>query len=60
MTLLQLKYFLEAARTGSFTMAAKNLFVAQSSLSYAIHELEHELGVPLFVGSAGKMKIELA
>ena len=59
MTLLQLKYFLEAARTGSFTMAAKNLFVAQSSLSYAIHELEHELGVPLFVRSAGKKKIEL-
>ena len=59
MTLLQLKYFLEAAKAGSFTLAANNLFVAPSSLSYAIHELEHELGVPLFVRSAGKKKIEL-
>ena len=49
MTLQQIKYFLEVAKTQNFTAAAKNLFVAQSSLSYAIHELEHELGVPLFV-----------
>ena len=54
MTLQQIKYFLEVARTQQFTSAAKNLFVAQSSLSYAIHELEHELGVPLFVRNMNK------
>ena len=54
MTLQQIKYFLEVAKTQKFTTAAKNLFVAQSSLSYAIHELEHELGVPLFVRNLNK------
>lgn len=54
MTLQQIKYFLEVAKTQQFTSAAKNLFVAQSSLSYAIHELEHELGVPLFVRNMNK------
>lgn len=54
MTLQQIKYFLEVAKTQKITLAAKNLFVAQSGLSYAIHELEHELGVPLFVRNANK------
>lgn len=54
MTLQQIKYFLEVAKTQKFTSAAKNLFVAQSSLSYAIHELELELGVPLFVRNLNK------
>lgn len=54
MTLQQIKYFLEVAKTQKFTSAAKNLFVAQSSLSYSIHELEHELGVPLFVRNMNK------
>lgn len=54
MTLQQIRYFLEVAKTQNFTAAAKNLFVAQSSLSYAIHELEHELGVPLFVRNMNK------
>ena len=49
MTLQQIRYFLEIAKTKNFTEAAKNLFVSQSSISYAIHELEHELNVPLFV-----------
>lgn len=49
MTLMQLRYFCEVARTRQFTAAANNLYVAQSSLSYAIHELESELGVPLFI-----------
>ncbi|MDO4555884.1 MAG: LysR family transcriptional regulator, partial [Lachnospiraceae bacterium] len=49
MTLMQLMYFREVAKTRHFTAAANNLYVAQSSLSYAIHELEKELGVPLFI-----------
>lgn len=49
MTLMQLVYFCEVAKTRQFTAAANNLYVAQSSLSHAIHELENELGVPLFI-----------
>ncbi len=49
MTLMQLRYFLEVSKTRHFTAAANNLYVAQSSLSHAIHELENELGVPLFI-----------
>ena len=54
MTLQQLKYFLEVAAAQRFTAAANNLYVAQSSLSYAIQELEHELGVPLFARNFNK------
>lgn len=54
MTLTQLEYFLEIARTRSFTEAASNLFVSQSSLSYAIRELENELDVSLFVRRPNK------
>lgn len=58
MTLLQLQYFREVARTKHFTAAAENLHVAQPSLSYSIKELENSLGVPLFSRSASK-KIDL-
>ena len=49
MTLAQLMYFMEIVKTKSFTEAANNLYVSQSSLSYAIRELEAELDVPLFI-----------
>lgn len=54
MTLQQIKYFLEVAKTKRFTTAAQNMFIAQSSLSHAIQELEHEIGVPLFVRNMRK------
>lgn len=54
MTLTQLKYFLEVAKTRHFTAAANNLYVAQSSLSYAIRELEAELDAPLFIRRPNK------
>lgn len=54
MTLLQLIYFQEAAKTSSYTIAATNLYVSQSSISYSIQELERELSVPLFTRSGGK------
>ncbi len=54
MTLMQLKYFCEVTKTRHFTAAANNLYVAQSSLSHAIHELESELGVPLFIRCTNK------
>lgn len=48
MTIQQLKYVLEVNKTGSINRAAKNLFVAASSVSNAIHALEKELGYPIF------------
>ncbi len=59
MTLMQLRYFCEVAQTRNFTAAAKNLYVAQSSISVAIRELESELGLPLFI-RGNKRKIELS
>ncbi len=49
MTFQQLQYLLEVHRTGSFTAAAKNLFVTQSSVSNAITALETEIGAPIFI-----------
>ena len=48
MTIQQCKYVLEIARAGSFSEAAKQLFIAQSSLSVSIKSLEQELGIKIF------------
>ncbi len=48
MTLLQLKYFLALANNLHYTKTAQELHISQPSLSYAISELEKELGVRLF------------
>jgi DNA-binding transcriptional LysR family regulator len=48
MNLQQLRYFLAAAEHGSFTAAARSLYVAQPSLSEQVRQLEAELGVDLF------------
>lgn len=45
----QLRSFLAVAHYLNFTEAAKHLFLAQSTLSRQIVELEKELGAPLFM-----------
>ena len=52
MTLQQLKYVIEVAEKGSITEAAKSLFIAQPSLSAAIHELEAETDTKIFKRSS--------
>ena len=42
-----MKYFVEVARLGSFSMASKALFITQSTISQQIQKLEEELGVDL-------------
>lgn len=42
-----MKYFVEVARLGSFSMASKALFITQSTISQQIQKLEEELGVEL-------------
>lgn len=49
MELLQLKYFLDVAETQHVTRSAERMHVAQPAITQAIHRLEKELGVPLFV-----------
>lgn len=47
MTLAQLRTFLAVLETGSFSAAALELDSAQSAVSYAVAELERELGAKL-------------
>ena len=68
MQLEQLKIFVAVARCGSFTSAAKKLYISHSSTSRAISALEDELGVRLFyrgnrvngLTPAGKVLLEEA
>lgn len=55
MTLQQLQYLMEVYRTGSVSQAAKNLYLAQSSLSASISALEKELGFSIFIRSKNGM-----
>lgn len=48
MTILQIEYFVEIVKSGSFTKAAEKLFVTHQALSLQIQALEKELGMPLF------------
>ena len=48
MELHQLRYFVAAARAGTFTRAAEQEGVTQPSLSQQVRKLEDSLGVPLF------------
>ncbi|HCC00753.1 MAG TPA: LysR family transcriptional regulator [Ruminococcaceae bacterium] len=51
MTLQQLKYVIEVAHCGSINEAAKRLFITQPSLSNAVHQLETEMDISIFVRS---------
>ena len=48
MELRQLEYFVAIVEHGSFTGAAKALYVSQSALSKSVKKLEEELGTTLF------------
>ncbi|MBD5156882.1 MAG: LysR family transcriptional regulator [Butyrivibrio sp.] len=48
MTLQQIYYAITISDTGSMNKAAEILYVAQPSLSGAIHDLESELGITIF------------
>lgn len=52
-----LRYFLEVAREGNITRAAKRLHVSQPTLSKQLKDLEGELGKKLFVRSNYSVKL---
>ena len=49
MTLQQLKYILRIADCGTISEAAKSLFLSQPSLTAAVHDLENEIGITIFL-----------
>lgn len=57
MTLQQIHYFCAVCEEMHYTKAANRIHVSQPSLSYAVRELERELGVTLFKKSAKKIEL---
>lgn len=56
MDIKHLTYFIQTYRDGSFSKAAKNLYITPQGLSKAIKTLEQELKVPLFYRSQRGIK----
>jgi len=57
MEIRQIQYFLSIVETGSFSAAADEHYISQSSLSKKIIALEKELGVPIFDRSKRKVSL---
>jgi len=57
MTFVQLRYFLSIVQTGSFSLAAEQTYVSQSSLSKQIKALENELGARVFERNASGVSL---
>lgn len=57
MNLKQLEAFVEVAEGGSFSKAAKNLYLTQPTISAHIASLEKELGVRLFVRNTKEVNL---
>lgn len=55
-----LSYFIDSARLGSFSLAAKQHFVSQQGLSKSIKALENELGVELFIRDGNRIYLTKA
>lgn len=54
MTLQQLRYVVQVAADGTFSAAAKRLFITQPSLTAAVRELERELGITIFTAGGAR------
>ena len=57
MELLQLRYFLDSAKTGNFSKTAEKYMVPTSSVSASIRRLEQELGQKLFSRTANRVTL---
>lgn len=52
-----MNYVYEVYKTGSFSKAARNLYLTQPALSIAIRKEEQELGQPLFDRSTSRVTL---
>jgi len=57
MELRQLRYFAAVAKTLSFTEAARQLYISQSTLSQQLKQLESELGSELFARTSRNVSL---
>lgn len=55
MEIRQLRYFVQIAKDQNYTIAARQLYITQPTLSWTIKQLEEELGVKLFVSNGKKL-----
>ena len=60
MELRTLGYFVAVADAGSVSAAAVAVHVTQPAISRQLRQLEHDLGVDLFVRSAGRLRLSAA
>lgn len=56
----QLRAFVKLAQTGSFTLAAKELFLSQSAVSHSMRALEEDVGCLLFDRVGKRVSLTLA
>ena len=56
MNIRQLQFFYRAARTGNFSLTARECGVTVQAVSKSMHELEEELGGTLFVRDGRRMR----
>ena len=57
MELYQLRYFLEVAKQQHVRNSAEKLHVSQPAVTNAIHKMENELGVPLFLQQGRSIRL---
>ena len=57
MELEQLRNFLAAAEAGSFSAAARSLYISHSTICRSVSALEEELGVRLFERSSRDFRL---
>ena len=59
MNILEIETFLMVVKTGNISLAAKEIYVTQSTVSYRLKLLEDELSFKLLVRGKGSRKVEL-
>lgn len=60
MHIREIQYILTIAKEGNITKAAKELYIAQSSLSQSLKKIEQKLGCMLFKRSGSKLQLTYA
>ena len=57
MNIKQIEYFIDLSESLSFTQTAQHFYISQTAITKQIHNLEDELGIPLFIRD--KKKVEM-